>query len=227
MVGGGLERLPWSSQIINSSSKKLTDSSDSFCLLLWYLVRPPLFLYHLQPSPLPPSFTLSVCASLRFFSSVSYSGGVLFEWPPAHHDVQYNNSTQCAGLIFVYLRAMWGLCLSFSMTAAYTYLPFYFEAWLMGWQPWHACRHCGTCYYRYINILISTWLAIEEIITCHHSTAKKECTMFYECAHAHTFPCLFHPANMISFPLIPLCPLMSSTVIPFICAIIMIFLENT
>lgn len=109
-----------------------------------------------------------------------------------------------------------GLCLSFSMTAAHTYLPFYFEAWLTGWQPWHSCRRCGACYYAYINILINTRSAIEEIITCHHSTVRKECTLLYVCVHAHTFICLFHPVNMISVPLVPPCPLMSSTAAPLI-----------
>ena len=73
----------------------------------------------------------------------------------------------CTGLIFVSLGAMRGLWLSL----AHTYLPFSFEAWLTGRQPWHSCRRCGACYYAYINILINTWSAIEEIITCHHSTA--------------------------------------------------------
>lgn len=150
------------------------------------LIFGPTVLVSVPSVTLPPSHPLSLCLS-ALLSSAPHSGGGSPEWPPSHYDVQYNNSTPCTGLIFVYLGAMRGLCLSFSMTAAHTYLPFYFEAWLMGWQPWHACRHCGTCYYGYINILINTWLAIEEIITCHHSTAKKERTLFYACAHAHTF----------------------------------------
>lgn len=173
-----------------------------------------LCLYHLYHSP---SHHLSRCLSLFWFlSSAPHSGAgsPLAKWPPAHYAPWYNNSTSCTGLIFVSLRAMRGLCLSFSMTAVHTYLPFYFEAWLTGWQPWHSCRRCGACYYAYINILINTWSAIEEIITCHHSTVWKECALL--CVRVCTYTCLFHPINMISVPLVPPCPLMSSTAAPLI-----------
>lgn len=175
------------------------------CLcLLWFFLHPP---------------SLSVCL-LSPGSSVQCSphsgaGSPVAKWPLAHYAPWYNNSTPCTGLIFVSLRAMRGLCLSFSMTAVHTYLPFYFEAWLTGWQPWHSCRRCGACYYAYINILINTWLAIEEIITCHHSTVWKEYAGCV-CMHAHAFICVFHLINMISVPLVPPRPLMSSTAAPLI-----------
>lgn len=133
-------------------------------------------------SGVPPAIILSICL-LSSSSSVlcsPYSGNA----SPAQCAPWYNNSTPCTGLIFVSLRAMRGPWLSFSMTALHTHLPFYFEAWLTGRQPWHSCRRCGACYYAYINILINTWSAIEEIITCHHSTVWKECALL--CAHART-----------------------------------------
>lgn len=112
----------------------------------------------------------------------------------------------CTGLIFVSLGAVRALCLSFSMMAAHTYLLFYFEAWLTGWQAWHSCRRCGACYYAYINILINTWLAIEEIITCHHSTVRKEFALFY----GHVCVCRCRFAHAVSQDLCSCCSPLSN-----------------
>lgn len=146
------------------------------------------------------SFFLAVyfLSSLVFCSSVWLLSQVATRLSPndhplAHYAVWYNNSTPCIGLMFVSFGSVRGLCLSLSMTAARTYLAFYFEAWLTGWQPWHSCRRCGACYYAYINILINTRSAIEEIITCHHSTVRKRLLFVLVCAHARTFICLVPP----------------------------------
>lgn len=139
-----------------------------------------------------PAFFLYIivflsCSSTPQCSPNSGSGSPVAKWPPIRYAPWYNNSTPCIALIFVCSRAMEGLCLSFSLTAVHTYLPFYFEAWLMGRQPWHSCRRCGACYYAYINILINTWSAIEEIITCHHSTVWEEYALLcvYALTHVH------------------------------------------
>lgn len=232
-MGGGLGGLPEDSQIINRSYKWVAhwcfvcslpspaphdgNLTRSFLISIPCLVFPPSVLVSVSSITLPPpSFSQSVWRWLLSSAPHSGAGSPVAKWPPAHDAPWYNNSTPCTGLIFVSLNAMRGFCLSFSMTAVHTYLPFYFEAWLTGWQPWHSCRRCGACYYAYINILINTWSAIEEIITCHHSTVWKECALLCASVHAHTFICLFHPINMISVPLVPPRPLMSSTAAPLI-----------
>lgn len=123
--------------------------------------------------------TLSIAATWRLLEFIDLrvvckacSACLLFGWS----GTRYPESPSPHALTW-YLSALrlWGGSrLSFSMTAARTYLPFYFWTWLTGWQPWHSCNHCGACYYAYINILINTWLAIEEIIACHQSTVRKE-----------------------------------------------------
>lgn len=158
-----------------------------FVNTIWFLFCPSSRLYHLQFTSLSP-FSLSTF--LWLFSSVLPTFGLWFAsgQMTVHYAFWYNNSSPCTGLIFVSSRPMWGLCLSFSMTMLHSYLLFYFEAWLTGRQRWHSCRRCGACYYAYINILINTWLAIEEIITCHHSTVWKECALL--CVYARTHVCL-------------------------------------
>lgn len=104
------------------------------------------------------------------------------------------------GLILAGLGAAGGLCLSFNVMALHTYLAFYFEAWLTERQPWHSCRRSGACYYECITILINTWPAIEEIITCHHSTVWER-NIFYctsVCTNSRTQD-LFHKYDLCYF----------------------------
>lgn len=173
--------------------------------------------YFCSYSPNSPASLLFFCFSVHC-SIHSDFGLPLVSWPP-----WYNNATRCTGLIFVSSRAVRGFCLSFSMTALNTYLPFHFEAWLTGRQRWHSCRRRRACYYAYINILINTWSTIEEIITCHHSTVWKillccVCVYVYVCVQActHTLICMFHLINIISVPLVLPYPLMASTSAPLI-----------
>lgn len=163
-----MDALPAASFVSFTTRRKISVDSLLFMSLLTLSCL-------VSVSYLPP---LSVCllpsGSSARCSRLSGAGSPVAKWPAAPHARWYNNASPCTGLLFHSSRTVRGLCLSFSETAAHAYLPFYFEAWLTCRQPWHSCRRCGACYYAYINILINTWSAIEEIITCHHSTVWKE-----------------------------------------------------